>query len=86
MMVPQLVNCSTSVAAMLEEARAAESRRNFVSKCCIALKESREAHVRLNVLQAYRIGPADEVAMLIAEANCLVSILSAIVRNTRRNA
>ena len=29
-MAPQLVNCSTSMAAMLEEARAAESRRDFI--------------------------------------------------------
>jgi hypothetical protein len=28
---PQIVTCSTSIAAMLEEARAAESRRDFVS-------------------------------------------------------
>ena len=31
MMVPQLVNCSTSVPSMLEEARGAESRRDFVA-------------------------------------------------------
>ena len=35
MLVPQLVNASTSFAAMLEEARAAESRRDFISKCSI---------------------------------------------------
>jgi four helix bundle protein len=49
MMVPQLLSCSTSVPSMLEEARAAESRRDFISKCCIGLKEAREAHVRLRV-------------------------------------
>jgi len=32
MMVPQLVNCSTSLPSMLEEARAAESRRDFISQ------------------------------------------------------
>jgi hypothetical protein len=36
MMVPQLVNCSTSTASMLEEAKAAESDRDFISKCCIS--------------------------------------------------
>ena len=34
-MVLQLLDCSTSVASMLEEARAAESRRDFISKCSI---------------------------------------------------
>jgi hypothetical protein len=31
MMVPQLVNCSTLFAGMLEEARAAESKRGLAS-------------------------------------------------------
>src|SRR5687767_11410205 len=48
-MAPQLINCSTSVAAILEEARGAESRRDFISKCSIGLKEARETHVRLRV-------------------------------------
>jgi len=44
MMAPQLLNCGTSPSGMLEEARAGESKRDFVSKCCIALKELHEAH------------------------------------------
>jgi four helix bundle protein len=84
-MAPQLVNCSTSMAAMPEEARAAESRRDFVSKCSISLKEAREAHVRLRICGRCRIGPSEEVRSLVEEANALVSIVSAIVRNTRHN-
>ena len=55
LMVPQLVNCATSVAGMLEEARAAESRRDFVSKCSIALKECREARGRLRIAESCAI-------------------------------
>ena len=84
MMVPQLVNCSTSPAGMLEEARAAESRRDFISKCSIGLKELRESWTRLRVMEACRIGPADTARELVREANELVSIVTAIVRNTRR--
>jgi four helix bundle protein len=86
MMVPQLLSCSTSLPSMLEEARAAESRRDFISKCCIGLKEGREAHVRLRVCAQCRLGPAEEARALCAEAHELVSIVTAIVRNTRRNA
>ena len=39
LMVPQLLNCSLSFATMLEEARSAESDADFISKCCIGLKE-----------------------------------------------
>jgi four helix bundle protein len=70
---------------MLEEARAAESRRDFISKCSISLKEARETHVRLRIFGRCRIGPSEEVQSLVDEANALVSIVSAIVRNTRRN-
>ena len=86
MMVPQLINCSTSLPSMLEEARAAESRRDFISKCSIGLKEARESWTRLRVCEACQLGPGDEVRKLVKEAGELVSIVGAIVRNTRRNA
>ena len=59
--VPQLLAAATSVAANLEEVRAAESTRDFISKCCISLKECREAHVRLRVVESCDIGPQQEV-------------------------
>jgi len=71
---------------MLEEARAAESRRDFVSKCSISLKECREAFARLSVHETCRIGPLAETKALRAEAHELVSIIGAIIRNTKRNA
>ena len=86
LMTAQLFDCSTSVVAMLEEARAAESKRDFVSKCCVALKEAREAHVRLRVCHQTGLGPRDAALALSNEANQIVSIVTAIVRNTRRNA
>jgi four helix bundle protein len=86
MMVPQLVNCSTSFAGMLEEARAAESKRDFISKCCIGLKECREARTRLRICHACHLGPASDARDLVQEAQELTSIVGAIVRNTRRNA
>lgn len=85
-MSPQLLKCSTSVAANLEEARAAESTPDFISKCCISLKECREAHIRLRVMEKTGRGPADQAHALCAEANELVAIITAIVRNTKRNA
>ena len=82
-MAPQLVRCSTSSAGMMEEARAAESPRDFVSKCAIGLKEMRESHVRLRIHERCRIGPPKDVAKLRAEADELVAIMMTIVRNTR---
>ena len=84
-MVPQIVNCSTSIAAMLEEARAAESRRDFISKCCVSLKEAREAHLRLRICERCQTGPPAEARLLVQEANALVAIIGTIVRNTRHS-
>jgi four helix bundle protein len=86
LMVFQILKCTTSVAAMLEEARAAESTPDFVSKCCIGLKECRESHVRLRICVARRVGPHDQAAALVQEANELVAIITTIVRNKKRNA
>jgi len=86
MMVAQLLDCGTSASAMMEEARAGESTRDFISKCCIALKELREAHNRLRIHEACKIGPPAETTALRQEANELVSIVWTIVRNTRANA
>ena len=85
-LAPQLLRCGTSVGANLEEARGGESRRDFLSKCRISLKEARESTYRLRILVATKVGPADETAALIDEAGEIAAILGAIVRNTRRNA
>jgi four helix bundle protein len=70
LVAPQLLSCSTSVAAMLEEARAGESDRDFISKCSVGLKEAREAHVRLRLHDACRIGSTAEEAALGGRSQC----------------
>jgi four helix bundle protein len=84
-MAPQLVHCSTSTAAMLEEARAAESDADFVSKCSVSLKECRESWIRVRVFHVCRIGPPQEARWLVQEANELVAIITTIIKNKRRN-
>ncbi|HMJ87413.1 MAG TPA: four helix bundle protein [Vicinamibacterales bacterium] len=86
LMAPQLLDCGTALFPMLEEARAAESKRDFISKCSIGLKEIRETHGRLRLHEACSVGPVDEATKLRIEANELVSIVTTIVGNTRANA
>ncbi len=85
-MAPQLLKAGTALYPMLEEARAAESRRDFISKCSIGLKEVREAHGRLRVYEACIVGPSAEATALRVEANELVAIMSRIVGNAKTNA
>lgn len=80
----QLLRSATSVGANVEEAQAAQSRPDFLSKLSISCKEARETHYWLRLLAAAEVTPADRLAPLTDEANQLVAILTAITRNTRR--
>jgi four helix bundle protein len=84
-LAPQMLRCGTSIGANLEEARGGERRRDFISKCSIALKEARESLFRLRVADRCQLGPKGSAAALAAEANELAAIIGAIVRNSRRN-
>jgi len=70
---------------MLEEARAAESDNDFMSKCGIGLKECRESWTRLRVCERRRIGPHAELKALVQEGNELISIVTTIIKKKRRN-
>ena len=83
---PQLLRCATSIGANLEVARGGESRRDFISKCAIALKEARESFFRLRLADRCQLGAKGKAAALAAEASELAAIIGSIVRNTRRNA
>ncbi len=85
LMVPQLLDCSLSFATMLEEARSAESDADFISKCCISLKECRESWTRLRVCRKCQIGPQREATALVQEGNELIAIVTTIIKNKRRN-
>ena len=85
LMVPQLLSCSLSFATMLEEARAAESDADFISKCCISLKECRESWTRLRVCTRCQIGPQADAGVLVQEGNELIAIVTTIIKNKRRN-
>jgi four helix bundle protein len=77
----QLLRSGSSIGANLEEADAAQSRADFISKCGISLKEARESHYWLRLLRATQKIPPDEP--LVGECNELVAILTTIVRKTR---
>ena len=85
LMVSQLLSCSLSFATMLEEARGAESDADFISKCCIGLKECRESWTRMRVCRRCKIGPAQDASALVQEANELIAIVTTIIKNKRKH-
>ena len=80
----QLLASATSVWANVEEARAAQSKRDVLAKMSIALKAAREALYWLRVAED-EPGSADpEFARLKDEADQIVAILTATVKTTRQ--
>ena len=79
----QLLKSGTSIGANVCEAIFAQSRKDFVSKMNIALKESYETEYWLELL--YRTGYMDEKQYLSIVANCreLTNILAAIVKTSK---
>src|SRR5436309_2281739 len=77
----QAMRAATSIGANLEEADAAQSRADFISKCTISLKEARETRYWLRILrQALNDARLDP---LVAESTEIIAILTTIVRRTK---
>lgn len=80
----QLLRAGTSIGSNVEEAQAGHSRADFISKIGIALREARETHYWLRLLEAAEIVPASRIDSLKGEAEELKKILGAIVVSSRK--
>jgi four helix bundle protein len=73
--IDQLARSATSVGANFAEARGAESRKDFIHKLQLALKECREAKHWLTILQERPLAPQRSVTSLLGECDQLCAIL-----------
>ncbi len=83
-LMSQILRAGTSVPANVEEAQAAQSKADFISKMSIALKEARETHLRLRLLVPAKMRPLLELPPLIQEADEIKRVLGAIIVSTKR--
>jgi TIGR02436 family protein len=80
----QVLRSGTSPAANYAEAVSAESRKDFIHKVQIALKELRETEVWLKLIQrANLITTPSSLTPLLIETNELIAILVASVKTAR---
>ena len=70
----QLVRSGTSPAPNYGEAQGAESRRDFIHKMKISLKELRETLVWLKIISRKQLCPQEHLGTMISECNELISI------------
>lgn len=80
----QLLRSGTSVGANVEEAVAASSKRDFTYTMNVALKEARETHYWLRLLQSSDIVSPARLSAILTEADEIKKILGAIVRASRK--
>ncbi|MDP8200716.1 MAG: four helix bundle protein [Candidatus Tenebribacter burtonii] len=81
----QLLKSGTSIGANIEEANAAQSKKDFLSKMYIAFKESRETNYWLRIIVNGHLDHSKELVELIEMSNSLIRILSSITKTAREN-
>ena len=81
----QLLRSGTSIGANVNEAQAAQSRADFVSKMAIANKEARETRYWLELLVAtdYLDENDEHTRSLMDQSSELIKLLTAIVKTTQ---
>jgi four helix bundle protein len=70
----QLIRSGTSPAPNYGEARSAESRKDFIHKMKISLKELRETMIWLKIIARKRFGSVSGIQAVMAECDELIAI------------
>ena len=82
----QIIRSGTAPALIYGEAQSAESRKDFIHKMKIALKELRETHIALKIIKSKPlVKHFDKVDELILECNELISIFISSIKTAHKN-
>ncbi|MBR2589942.1 MAG: four helix bundle protein [Clostridia bacterium] len=81
----QILKSGTSIGANTREASRAQSRKDFIAKQCIALKEAEETCYWLEIMKEAEIIETQEFETMYADAKELVAILTSIIKTTEIN-
>lgn len=80
----QLLRSGTSIGANINEALSAQSKRDFVHKLSISLKEARETSYWLNLLKDSEYIKQESFTNLSNKCNEILKILSSIILTTKQ--
>ena len=80
----QVVRSGTSTGANYEEARAAESKSDFIHKLSLSLKELRETRYWLLVIDRSKLIPTKRMKNLILESEELCNIIAKSIITVRK--
>ena len=80
----QILRCGTSIGANVEEAQAAQSRKDFMSKLSVASKEARETLYWLKLLNDSKfLDNYENKNFLFDEINSIINIITKIVKTLK---
>ncbi|WP_373397450.1 four helix bundle protein [Algoriphagus halophilus] len=81
----QLIRSSTGACLNYGEAQGAESKKDFIHKNGIVLKELKESRASLKIQTYAQIGDTLKREILLKEAEELCAIFASIISKTKRN-
>ena len=83
--IQQLLKSETSIGANIQEAQAAQSKKEFLSKMYIAFKEAKETNYWLRLFIESNISDEKKLQNLLCDSIDLVKLLYCITKSTRQN-
>ncbi len=83
----QVLRCGTSIGANVNEAIAAQSKKDFISKMAIASKEARETKywIKLLIETNYLNEDNKHMPSLVNDIEEIIKILTSIVKTSQKN-
>ena len=79
----QVLRSGTSIGANVKEAVVAQSRKDFIAKLNISLKEANETEDWLQLLNA--TGYLDDVDSILEDNRSIIRVLTSIIKSTNNN-
>jgi len=81
----QLLRSGTSVGANIEEGLSGQSKKDFIAKLFISLKEAKESHYWIRLLRDSDYLDKELAESFLKDVDELISILTAIIKSTKNN-
>ena len=81
----QLIRCGTAPSLHYGEAQSAESRKDFIHKMKLALKEMRESLICLKIIERKKYLQGQTIHRSLSELNELISIFVKSIDTARAN-
>jgi four helix bundle protein len=80
----QLLRSATSIGANIEEASAAQSKREFIAKMSIASKEARETRYWLKLLDRSKLVSLD-YSTYLNQVESIIKVLTKIIKTSQQS-